>query len=59
MNRNVPYRCMSLNVWSKESGTIKRCGLVGVGVSLLEVSLETLLLAAWKSVFSWLPLNKM
>jgi len=44
------------------SGTV-RYGLVGVGVTLLEevcggMGFETLLLAAWKPVFSCLPLEQ-
>jgi hypothetical protein len=31
-----PHRFMCLNVWLLGSGTIRRCGLVGVGVALLE-----------------------
>ena len=30
---------------------VRRCGPVGVGVSLLGVGYKTLILAAWKSVF--------
>jgi hypothetical protein len=39
------------------SGTIRRCGLVGVGVALLEwvchcgVGFKTFTLAAWKPIF--------
>jgi hypothetical protein len=46
------------------SGTIRRCGLVGIGVDLLEEvyhcgkSFETLLLAAWKSVSSFGSLDQ-
>ena len=29
-----PHRLMCLNAWPIGSGTIRRCGLVGVGVSL-------------------------
>jgi len=36
LNRNIPYRFMSLNVWSKGSAVIKRYGLVGVGVAFPE-----------------------
>jgi hypothetical protein len=39
------------------SGTI-RCGLAGVSVSLWGMGFETLLLAVWKSVFSFLPLEQ-
>jgi len=48
-----------LNMLGLESGTIRRYGLVGVVVILLEegytvdVGFESLLLAAWKLVFSW------
>ena len=31
-----PHRLMCLNAWSIGSGTIRRCGLVGVVVALLE-----------------------
>jgi hypothetical protein len=34
------------------SGTIRRCGIVGVGVSLWVWAFKTLILASWKSVFS-------
>jgi hypothetical protein len=50
--------CGSLNMHGPESGTIRKCGLVGVGVALLEavchlgMSFVTLLLAAWRTEFS-------
>ena len=59
--------CGSLNMLGPESGTIWRCGLVGVGVTLLEEVLEEVtvvidfkifVLAAWKPVFSCLPLEQ-
>lgn len=36
LNRNGPYRVMSLNVWGTGRDTVSKCGLVGVGVALLE-----------------------
>jgi hypothetical protein len=63
--------CGGLTMLGPGNDTIRRCGLVGVGVASLEwmwpcwrkyvtmgVSFETLLLAAWKTVFSWLPLDQ-
>jgi hypothetical protein len=37
------------------NGTIRRCGLVGIGVALLKVGFKTFLLAPWESVFSYQP----
>jgi hypothetical protein len=37
------------------SGTIRRYGLATVSMSLWGMVFEKLLLAAWKMVFSWLP----
>ena len=36
LNRNGPYILMCMNAWPIRSGTIRRYGLVGVGVVLLE-----------------------
>ena len=36
LNRYGPHRLMGLNVWPIESGTIWRCDLGGVDVTLLE-----------------------
>ena len=36
LNRFGPHRFMSLSTWPRGSGTIRRCGLIGVGVALLE-----------------------
>ena len=36
LNRNGPNRLMCLTAWPIGSGTIRRCGLVGVGVTLLQ-----------------------
>ena len=36
LNRYGIHRFICLNAWSIESGTIRRCGFVGVGVALLE-----------------------
>jgi hypothetical protein len=36
VDKNSPYRLIDLNAWLPESGTIRRCGLVGVGVAFLE-----------------------
>ena len=33
LNRNAPHRLMCLNTWPIGSGTIRGCGLVGVGVA--------------------------
>jgi len=47
--------CDDLDMLGPGSGMIRRCGLVGGSVSLWEMFLETLLLAAWGcSVCSWL-----
>jgi hypothetical protein len=43
--------CHGFNVLGPGSGTIWRCGLVGVGVSLWAWGFKTLILAAWKPVF--------
>jgi hypothetical protein len=49
---------------SPGSGNIWRCGLVRIGVALLEevchcgCGLKILVLAAWKPVFSCLPLDE-
>jgi hypothetical protein len=36
LNGYGPHRLMCLNAWPIENGTIRRCGLFGVGVALLE-----------------------
>jgi hypothetical protein len=36
VSRNGTHRRMFLNAWSIGSGTIRRCGVAGVGVALLE-----------------------
>jgi hypothetical protein len=36
LNKNGPHRLRYLNAWIIRSGTIRRCGIVGVGVALLE-----------------------
>ena len=36
LNRYGFHRFMCLNAWPIRSGTIRKCGLVGVGVALLE-----------------------
>jgi hypothetical protein len=36
LNMNGPHRLMCLNAWPIGSGTIRRYGLVGEGVTLLE-----------------------
>jgi hypothetical protein len=36
LNRNGPHRLKCLNSWPTGNGTIRRCGLGGVGVALLE-----------------------
>ena len=38
LNRFGSHRFMCLNVWPLGDSTIRRCGLVGVGVALEEVS---------------------
>lgn len=38
LNRNGPHRLMYLNAWPIGNGTIRRCGLAGVGVALEEAS---------------------
>jgi hypothetical protein len=56
MGTDIPH-CDGLYMLGPGSGTIWRCGLIGVGVALLEYvchcghGLKTLILAAWKSVF--------
>ena len=42
--------CNGLYMLSPDSGTIRRCALVGVGVSQ-GVGFKTLILAAWMQVF--------
>jgi hypothetical protein len=37
LNRYDPYRLMCLNACPIESGTIRRCGVVEVGMALEEV----------------------
>jgi hypothetical protein len=37
LNRNGPHRLIYLNTWHRGSGTVRRCGLIGVGVAFLEV----------------------
>ena len=37
LNRSGPHRLMYLNAWLIESGTLRRCGLVGVSVAFLGV----------------------
>ena len=44
--------CDGLYMLGTEGGTIRRWGLVGVAVSLGVVGFKTLILAAWKPVFS-------
>ena len=36
LNKNGPHRLIGLNAWSTGSATIRSCGLVGVGVALVE-----------------------
>jgi hypothetical protein len=36
LNRHGPHRLRRLSAWLIQSGTIRRCGLVEVGVALLE-----------------------
>jgi hypothetical protein len=36
LNREESHRLIDLNVWSPVNGTIRKCGLVGVVVALLE-----------------------
>jgi hypothetical protein len=36
LKRNAPHRLMCLNAWPIRNGTIRKCGLVGVGVAWLE-----------------------
>ena len=36
LNKNGAHRLMCFNVWPIGGGTIRRYGLVGVGVALLE-----------------------
>ena len=36
LNRNDPIELMCMNAWPMRSDTVRRCGLVGVGVVLLE-----------------------
>ena len=44
--------CEGLYILGPGSGTVRRYGPVDVGVSLVGVGFKTLILAAWKSVFS-------
>lgn len=36
LNRYGPYKLICLNAWPLGSGTVRRCGLSGVSVALLE-----------------------
>ena len=36
LNRNGSHRFMCLNAWPIEDDTVRRCGLIGIGVALLE-----------------------
>ena len=36
LNRNSLHRVMCLHAWPIGSGTIRKCGLIGVGMALLE-----------------------
>ena len=45
--QNAKHNCDGLYVLGPRSGTIRRCGLVGVGVTV-GVGFNTLVLAAWK-----------
>jgi hypothetical protein len=48
----VVERGQGLHMLGPGSGTIRRCGLVGVGVCVtVDVGFKTLILAAWKPVF--------
>ena len=44
-------RCDSLYMLGPQSGTIRRCGLVGVSVTV-GMGFKALVLVAWKQVFS-------
>ena len=44
--------CDGLYMLGPGSGPVGRCGLVGVGVPLVGMVFNTLVLAAWKPVFS-------
>jgi hypothetical protein len=45
-------RCDGLHMLGPGSGTIRRCGLVRSRCVIVGVGFKTLILAAWKSVFS-------
>ena len=36
LNRYGPHKLKCLNAWPIASGTIRRCGLVGIGMVLME-----------------------
>ena len=36
LSKNDPHRLMCLNIWPIGNSTIRKCGLVRVGVALLE-----------------------
>lgn len=36
LNTNSPHRVTCMNAWPTENGTFKRCGLVWIGMALLE-----------------------
>ena len=36
LDENGPHRVTCLNAWTKGNGSIRKCGLVEVGVTLLE-----------------------
>jgi hypothetical protein len=56
--------CDGLYILGPGSGTIWRCGLVGIGVTSLEwvchcgCGYKILALVTWKSVFHWQPLDE-
>lgn len=56
--RNVPHSPTVVYMLGLGSGTIRRCDIVGGSVSLCGVGHETLLLAAWNTVFCCLPPNQ-
>ena len=61
LNRFGPHRLMCLNMLDPGSGTIRKYGLVGIGVALLEKvfhvvgGLGNLLLTDWKTAVFCLP----
>jgi hypothetical protein len=55
LNRYGPHRLLYLDAWPIGSGTIRRCGLVGVGVTLFDEVCH----CGWTMRFQMLKLGTM